>query len=208
MNNKILRLLYVDDEIDILLSNYLDETYNGEKNKIQKIEFDYSDLEFTPDMSYLDLLNNESIRMANIIIIDSRLFSNDNSSHKYKGEEIELLLRKIYPFIEVVVITQNDIAGRNIVQKYPSSSENDKKNAYEHYQEKLKPIIDEKCKSIASRRLVVNEFRDNNTWDTLMKEKLLNSFLAMPLYEELTKNDIDQLVDSFKQIEKLIDKES
>ena len=83
-----------------------------------------------------------------------------------------------------------------------------KKNAYEHYQEKLKPIIDEKCKSIASRRLVVNEFRDNNTWDTLMKEKLLNSFLAMPLYEELTKNDIDQLVDSFKQIEKLIDKES
>ena len=36
MNNKILRLLYVDDEIDILLSNYLDETYNGKKIKFKK----------------------------------------------------------------------------------------------------------------------------------------------------------------------------
>ena len=208
--DKTIKLLYVDDEIDNLLSSYLDENFNSEKKcEGNCFRCEYSDLQFSSDMSYVDLLNNKKIRSANIIIIDSRLFSNDNSSHKYMGEEIELLIRKSFPFIEMIVITQNEVAeGRHIIKKFPSTSENDKDIAFEHYREKLNPIIQDKCKSIVSRRLVAAEFQGNEIWDPLVKEMLRNSFNAESIYEELTKKDIDQLVNSFKQIEKLINKDS
>lgn len=207
--NKIIKLLYVDDEIDNLLSDYLDENISNQNCPILDFKYDYYELEFSSDINYQDLLNDEKIRTANIIIIDSRLFNNDNSNHKYRGEEIELLIRKTFPFIEVIVITQNNFAdGRNIVRKYASTSENDRNKAFNHYQEKLRPIIEDKCKSVISRRFVAIDFEKNDTWDELTKERLVNSFRAVALYEELTKEDIDRLILSFKQIENKINRES
>lgn len=45
-----------------------------------------------------------------MIFIDSQLFQNNTASNgKYTGEQFKLILKKIFPYIEVIVITQNEI---------------------------------------------------------------------------------------------------
>lgn len=206
--NNIVRIVYIDDVIDTVLTDYMDQTYNDKICDRLGVRYLYEEFEFKPEMQYSDLLNNEKIRSANILIMDSRLFSNNNCAKKYKGEEIELLVREIYPFIEVIVITQNDIKEhRDILEKFASISEMDTCSAFNHYEKELGPIIFQKTKSVMSHRYVAMEFEENKVWDKLTKEKIKSSLSSTSVYEELTKKDIDRLVESFTKIENLLSKD-
>jgi len=101
-----LKLLYIDDHPETSLSKYLD------KYKSPSCEIEYSDIEFKPDEGYESLINNSDVKSANIIFIDSKLFENRNAiAGKFTGEEFKIILKKYFPFIEVIVITQNEIVS-------------------------------------------------------------------------------------------------
>ncbi len=99
-------LLYIDDDIDPQLSEYLDKDL---MNALQgDIVLNVSEFEFKPAEGYKSLLTSHEVAAANIILIDSRLFENNSASDgKFSGEEFKIILRKQFPFIEVIVITQN-----------------------------------------------------------------------------------------------------
>ena len=100
-----LKILYIDDHPEAALSKYLDNYKNS------NCEIEYSDIEFNPDEGYESLINDPDVKSANIIFIDSKLFENRNAiAGKFTGEEFKIILRKYFPFIEVIVITQNEIA--------------------------------------------------------------------------------------------------
>lgn len=64
-------LLYIDDDIDSQLSEYLDKDL---KNALQSdIVLNISEHEFKPAEGYKSLLENPQVATANIILIDSRL---------------------------------------------------------------------------------------------------------------------------------------
>ena len=62
-----INIVYVDDSPDIYLNLFLQSYYN-------KDEINYSSIIFGQDDSYKTLLENQAIRNANVVIIDSRLF--------------------------------------------------------------------------------------------------------------------------------------
>ena len=97
-------ILYIDDNPEPSLGKYLDREY-----KNSEYETKYSELKFDPENGYESLIRDPKVQSANIIFIDSKLFENRTARNgKFSGEEFKIILRKYYPFIEVVVITQNE----------------------------------------------------------------------------------------------------
>ena len=64
-----IRIVYIDDSPDPELSKYLSEEY-----KMPDYEIISNDILFKPEDEYSTLLNNELLREANIVLLDSQLF--------------------------------------------------------------------------------------------------------------------------------------
>jgi len=91
--------VYIDDELDTNISRYIVQGYK--KEGLKKI---YDEIEFNNEKGYDSLINDERIKEANIILIDSKLFENDKvSSGKFSCEEFKMILKKVFPYIEVIV---------------------------------------------------------------------------------------------------------
>lgn len=193
-----LKILYIDDNPEPALAKYLD-TY---KNTV--CEFDYSDIKFNPDEGYERLINDSRVKSANIIFIDSRLFENRNAkTGKFTGEEFKVILKKYFPFIEVIVITQNDVEdGYETISKYDSKSG---KTSNEYYGEKIPPILEQAVKNIFEFRKIASEMEKNTRWEKVMIEKIINSINGQGTFDELTKNDIDKVVEMFQKLQEEID---
>ena len=112
------RLVYIDDEIEISLSHYLDKHLKDELDGT--IELECEEIKFDPSLGYNSLINDIRVRRANIILIDSRLFEDRNASKgKFSGEEFKFIIKRTYPYIEVLVISQNKMdASLQIIPKY------------------------------------------------------------------------------------------
>lgn len=95
-------LLYIDDDIDSQLSEYLDKDL---KNALQSdIVLNISEHEFKPAEGYKSLLENPQVATANIILIDSRLFENNSATDgKFSGEEFKIILKKQFPFSKLAI---------------------------------------------------------------------------------------------------------
>lgn len=110
------------------------------------------------------------------------------------------LLQKFYPFIEVVVITQNgkdpdiDMLGKF---KYETAN----KNAQQYYAIEIPKSIDNAMKRIKQYRVLVSRIDQNDSWEKLLKEKVLETLNGSNKYDSLSKNDIDELVNAFKLIQ-------
>lgn len=89
---KEIGITYIDDNMDLELQKYFDKEYhNQDYNIIFKCK------KFDPNIGYEELINDEKVRNANIIIIDSKLFENNNvNSGKFTGEEFKLILKKFF----------------------------------------------------------------------------------------------------------------
>ena len=100
-----IKLVYIDDDRDEAISAYLEDDYQNEEYDVE-----YREIRFEDDNDYETLLDSPEVVSANVILIDSRLFENDNirCKGKFSGEEFRMILRKVFPFIEVLVISQNE----------------------------------------------------------------------------------------------------
>lgn len=196
----IIELLYIDDRPETSLSKYLDREYDCDKYTTK-----YSDVLFNPQDGYESLLTNPKVKSADVILVDSRLFENRTAVQgKFTGEEFKFVLKKISPYKEVIVITQNGVEGEiDMVAKYDTSSDI---TSTEYYNEVLKTKIDTAIANIEQYWLLYKRMNENNSWDAVLKDKIIATLNGNDVYDELTKTDIDTLVLAFKEIqEKLND---
>ena len=193
-----IKMIYIDDSPDISLSKYLDKFRSG------LCQFDYSDIEFNSEEGYESLINNTEVRTANIIFIDSKLFENRNTNGKFTGEEFKIILKKHLPFIEVIVITQNEVEEEyETIAKYESRSD---KTAQEYYDSILPELIDHAVKNIFEYRKIASRMKENTIWEDVMIEKIENSLEGKDVYDELTKTDIDHIIGIFQELQEKVDR--
>lgn len=188
-------LVYIDDNPETALTRYLDEEFQSDNYEIV-----CSEIIFKPEDGYESLLSDQRVNSANIILIDSWLFENRTAANvKFTGEEFKLILKKLLPFIEVIVITQNgtDSEIRKIA-KYDKSLAG---SASEYYSSKLPKIINEAVADIKQYRLLADLVRKNDTWEDVLKDKVIATLKGTNTYDKLTKDDIDSLILAFKEIQ-------
>jgi len=188
-------LVYIDDNPETALTRYLDEEFQSDNYEIV-----CSEIIFKPEDGYESLLSDQRVSSANIILIDSWLFENRTAADvKFTGEEFKLILKKLLPFIEVIVITQNgtDSEIRKIA-KYDKSLAG---SASEYYSSKLPKIINEAVADIKQYRLLADLVRKNDTWEDVLKDKVIATLKGTNTYDKLTKDDIDSMILAFKEIQ-------
>ena len=196
-----INLVYIDDTPDIDLSRYLDNlhqyyTSNG-------FVFEYYEIPFDNQKDYSSLLKDARVQTANIIIIDSRLFENKPATGgKFSGEEFKFVLQKFYPYIEVIVITQNESDPElNMVSKYVKNSS---QTGVSYYAAVMPQYLDSAIEKIKQYRILAKKVNENDSWESVLKEKVLGTLSGTQAYDELTKDDIDTLIHAFREIRKSI----
>ena len=184
-----INLVYIDDDRDEAISAYLEECYRNDMYDIK-----YTEIEFDGDNGYESLLDSPDVASANVILND-RI----KSKGKFSGEEFRMILRKVFPFIEVLVISQN---GENkefdIIPKYRSGSSETSKQYYERV---LKGKIDDSIKKIITFRNISKKLENNKGIEKFLVEKTVDSLNGINDYEDLSKEDIDKLITAFQSIE-------
>ena len=188
-------LVYIDDNPETALSRYLDDEF-----KSDNYEINCSEIIFKPEEGYESLLSDQRVCSANIILIDSWLFENRTAANaKFTGEEFKLILKKLFPFIEVIVITQNgtDSNIRKIAKYDKSLAE----SASEYYASKLPKIINQAVSDIQQYRLLADLVKKNDTWEDVLKDEVIATLKGSNTYDKLTKDDIDRLISAFKEIQ-------
>lgn len=191
-----INIVYIDDKPDPNLSRYLDADFSD-----SQFYKNYQEIRFNPAEGYERLIKDPLVQSANIIIIDSMLFENSNTvSGKFSGEEFKIILRKYYPFIEVIVITQNEPeVSMGTISKYDKSQS---ESASEYYGRVLPELIHNAYSDIEKYYSIADKLSENNTLDKYLVEKIISSLDGSTIYDELTKSDIDSLIEAFQKIEK------
>lgn len=189
-------LVYIDDSPEPQLSRYFDKEFHSDDYEITYVE-----IRFDPKEGYESLLSNPKVQCANIIFIDSLLFENRTANNgKFTGEEFKLVLKKIFPFIEVIVITQNGV-GFEIHKIAKYDSKDNTITASEYYARELPKYIDGAVENIRQYWKLADMVRRNKSWDEVLKDKIMATLKGTNTYDKLTKEDVDTLVNVFKEIE-------
>ena len=192
---KEINLVYIDDSPDIALSKYLDQNL-----KKSGYRFKYSEIVFVPSDGYESLMKNPLITHANIVIIDSMLFENkDVKKGKFSGEEFKIILRKYFPFIETIVITQNepdDAAGT--LPKFDSRKHGGTANEY--YNRVLPSKVFNAIETIRQYQFLSEKLRTNTCLDKYLVEKIEDALNGQNTYDELTKTDVDRLIAEMQKL--------
>lgn len=206
----LIKIVYIDDRVDEGVSEYLSEIYTSQPYYdavTQRIAIkDYKEIPFKKDATYEKLLSNSDVREANIIIIDNYLFEERNASDKFTGKQFKLILQEVFPFIQTLVITQDqNLEGRNVVHKYDSLKSDIESKQY--YKNELEKRLDDAISGVLeyrdeSKKLAQDIKADGN----LLFERIDNSLKGINAYEALTKQDIDTLVKAFKELKENVNK--
>ncbi len=203
---KKINILYIDDSIDPILSEYLDhisaKDIKLKDESVKDINIEYQELTFTQELGYEGLVHSNEVKTANIIFIDSRLFVNNISiKEKFTGEQFKIILKRFFPFIEVFVITQNKIeCGYQTLQKYEQKNNTNKSNLF--YNENLLPKISQAINNIIEYRNIANLIKDDFCDDKdIIVQKILDSLEGTDVYSEFKKSDIDELIELFKELD-------
>ncbi len=191
-----INILYIDDNTDTYISEYLSEKY-----RYDGVNGEYEERPFTSEDSYETLLVDDKIKAADIIIIDSVLFQNANFvNEKLAGEEFEIILKKIFPFKEMIVVTQNEVEkDLGILKKYDSSSKQDKN---EFFNKIWKPHLDEAIYRILIYRKVFKRIEEKKYVETYFLEEIQKSLAGEDSYEQLSVEDVDKLIETFEEMRK------
>ena len=188
-------LVYIDDNPETALTRYLDEEFKSDNYEIV-----CSEIIFKPEDGYESLLSDQRVSSANIILIDSWLFENRTAANvKFTGEEFKLILKKLFPFIEVIVITQNETDTE--IQKIAKYDKSFGESASEYYASKLPTIINKAVSDIKQYRILADLVKKNDIWEDVLKDKVIATLKGTNTYDKLTKDDIDSLILAFKEIQ-------
>ena len=197
---ELITMLYVDDKIDLYVSKYLNSYSNN------KAEYKYSELKFENKYSYEDLLENDEIQKADILFLDSMLFENGNvENNKISGEELGLIIKKIFPFKEIIVITQyQDKMEYSTLKKYNSNTYLCDVDSF--FQDNWNKEIVNATQNIILNRNILKNISLKNYVEKFLFEKMENSINGVSNYENLTKMDIDNLIKAFEKVRKNYEK--
>lgn len=198
-----IKIVYIDDQVDEILSRYISEVYcriefskTGMRQNIEKI---FEEVKFEGDNGYESLLQDNRIRSANVILIDNHLFEERSASAgKFSGKQFKVILRKLLPFVEVLIITQDELlVGDNIIHKF-SGRNGENTDAY--YKEHLDSILDAAIKEVLEFESLANDLKYSADVEKALVDKILQSLQGNDSYDALTKKDIDTLVSSFREL--------
>ncbi|MEC0597264.1 hypothetical protein P8835_02025 [Bacillus spizizenii] len=196
-----INICYIDDRIDFMLDKYLDE-YCKKQNKDNKYDYqlEFVDYEFKFNDSYKTLLNNNLINQANIIVIDSRLFENENSNlSKFTGEQFKIILRQVLPFIKTIVISQNDSKSDSLtIRKFQST--NNAQTSNDYYNEFLEPILNESIIATIEEYKVLNQLSQENEVDSVLIGTIQNTISGIRDTALFEKEDLDNLIKLFNEV--------
>ena len=196
-----IKLTYIDDKLDTLLVEYLYTLSEEEQN------FEYDEYKFNSgEDSYQSLLENDSIASSDIIIVDSKLFENEfaDSKAKFTGQELKIIFATANPFIQIIVITQNnDLSKYRAIKKFATTRESsgqEQVEANKYYSSVLKKEIDTSIKKVEEVRRIAQLLSENSASyeKTLVVEKVNNLINKVPSYKELTDEKINELINLVK----------
>ncbi|WP_049499799.1 hypothetical protein [Streptococcus mitis] len=196
-----IKLTYIDDKLDTLLVEYLYTLSEEEQN------FEYDEYKFNSgEDSYQSLLENDSIASSDIIIVDSKLFENEfaDSKAKFTGQELKIIFATANPFIQIIVITQNnDLSKYGAIKKFATTRESsgqEQVEANKYYSSVLKKEIDTSIKKVEEVRRIAQLLSENSASyeKTLVVEKVNNLINKVPSYKELTDEKINELINLVK----------
>lgn len=188
-------ILYIDNDIDSYTSQYLRESLD-----IGNIEKIYSEHEFTSEETYESLIYYDEVKNADLIIIDSRLFENATVKEaKLTGEEFKLILKKVLPYKEVIVVTQNEPPKEyQVLPKYRSDKTSDRT---QFFNEKWLPVIKNAIKSVLEYKNLVHKIENNKNIDKHFLENIIMTLEGSYEYDLLKSEDITKLITAFKELE-------
>lgn len=195
--NKI-NFLYIDDNIDPHVTGYMNSI------SINDVSFDVNQYKFIPKIDdYRTLLKNQQVLDADLIIIDSMLFENNNVGEvKIAGEEMQLIFQKFFPYKEVLVISQKGKdEKKGIISKLQTNKVSD---YHQFFEEEWKPIIENLVYKIIVTRNIFKQFKLNDNIESVLKEKIQNTIETISKYEDLEKSDIDKCISLFNEIKDTI----
>lgn len=197
-----INIVYVDDKPDSYLERYLAEYCNKET----EYELNYEEITFNPkNGGYTELLQMDKMKSANIVFIDSMLFENASvGMNKFTGEEISVVIKKQYPYIETFLITQNVMDEQfEHVRKFRSRKRSDDSTVY--YDKEISGKIKKAICNIINYRNCIKKLNENPSWEQVLKEKINNTLNGNDVYNEMTKDDIDEVVRILKEIQEKYD---
>ncbi len=198
---EIIKLLYIDDNVDPYISQYLYDEY-----RYVGVNIEYQQRPFNVEDTYESLLSDKEVHSADIIIIDSRLFENASLlDQKLAGEEFEIILRKVFPFKEVIVVTQNDVDEEcRVIKKFGTFAGISSKDFFE---KEWKPILDEAVEKIKLCRKLLKRIEEKNYVEKYFFEEIQQSLQGESGYDKLTVEDVDRLIAVFEELKKEYDNE-
>ena len=197
-----INIVYIDDIIQSHLAKYLYEFV------FAPYEIVYKEFEFKQTTTYEDLLNLEEVRMANIIIIDSKLFENGRvQGSKFTGEEFKLILRKVLPFIEVIIVTAKMIE-QNIehVVKYKTKSQPEI-SPFDYYESKLRKIIEKSIITIDALNGINSRLESNVNISKTLVDEIKSMLEGRSKYTGISEEKLDEIIGAFKELKDSINHE-
>lgn len=202
MKKQKINIIYIDDNSDEILSQYMTKRYCAipfQRSDTTQIEKDYKEVLFCGNEGYEALLQNAIVKAANVILIDNHLFEERTiSTGRFSGKQFKIILRKILPYVEVVIITQDEtLVGENVIRKFSGRHGED---STQYYQENLAPCLDRAIKEVLDFEDLADDLIQSRDVEKLLIDKVLNSLQGDDSYDALSKSDIDNLICSFREI--------
>lgn len=193
---KSIKICYVDDKQDLVLSDYLLNFCERES----EFQYEYTEHRFTKKDNYQTLLDNTDLNESDIVVIDSWLFnSSEFQGEKLTGEQFKIVLKKIFPYKKTVVISQNEILDDSMtISKYRTS--NKKQDSEDYYDEILKPILEKYAKECVEEKRLINTISHGSTIDSVLVSKIEKNLDGLNDETLIKKSDLDKLIDLFQEV--------
>lgn len=81
------------------------------------------------------------------------------------------------------------------------------KTARDYYNDILPKYIEQSIANIEQYWLLSEKLSNNENWDAMLKSKVFATLNGNDQYDELTKADVDNLIQAFKDIQGVLDNE-
>lgn len=195
--DKIPSVVYVDNDPEIMLARYLDDKADAEG------EFKFYSVQYKPESGYKALLNNEIVRMSDILFLDNRLFTEADGGPYLEGVEIKVFLNLLFPYKKILIVTQYDEREFNnleyVVRKYSDEPGRDNSEAsiFKFYDEHLKDILAKCIADIKYTWQIIDKIKDSDLFkdDKILIEDMVDvSNNTIPHYGRLTSEDINNFI--------------
>lgn len=201
---QIINICYIDDRIDSILDRYLDKycEEQNQSNEFPNYHFSFSDYTFKTTDTYKTLLSNKSINSANLIVIDSRLFENENSSlSKFTGEQFKIIIRQILPFIKTIVISQNESNFESLtIKKFNATGSGYNETPKEYYDINLAPMLKTNILATIEELKVLDQLAFDNEVDSLLIGTIQSTISGIQDTALFEKQDLDKLIELFNEV--------